>query len=136
MVDILLSQESSQSDWGHSRRILHGPILQNYVYPNPRSPCKDVGRETVASNFILNRSTDNPRPNYARVCLATPSKTHMDTSINADESELFGTPSDIDSSPKVKASTESLIPAELERNPRSASHVKGRYIVPKAPKKV
>jgi hypothetical protein len=42
----------------------------------------------------------------------------MDTSINADESELFGTPSNVDESP------------------RTASHMKGRYIVPKAPKEV
>jgi hypothetical protein len=42
----------------------------------------------------------------------------MDASINADESELFGTPSYVDESP------------------RTVSHVKGRYIVPKAPKEV
>ncbi len=40
----------------------------------------------------------------------------MDTSINADESESFGTPSHVDESP------------------RTASHMKKRYIVPKAPK--
>ncbi len=60
----------------------------------------------------------------------------MDTSISAEESELFGTASDIDASPRIKASTESPIPTESERNPRPASHIKGRYIVPKAPKKV
>jgi hypothetical protein len=36
----------------------------------------------------------------------------------------------------MKASTESPIPAESKRNPRSASYMKGRDIVPKAPKKV
>jgi hypothetical protein len=67
--------------------------------------------------------------------MATPRKKHMDTSISADESELFEAPSDIDASPRIKASTESPIPAESKRNPRPASYVKGRYIVPKAPKK-
>ncbi len=60
----------------------------------------------------------------------------MDTSISTDESELFKAPSDIDASPRIKASTESPIPVESERNPRSASYMKRRYIVPKAPKKV
>ncbi len=68
--------------------------------------------------FNLDRLMDNPRPDYARVCLATPSKRHMDTSINADESELFGTSSDVEESPMI------------------ASHMEGRYIVPKAPKEV
>ncbi len=92
-----------------------------------------MSQDTEASNINLDRSTVNQRPNYARVCLATPSNWHMDTSINGDESEFFG---DIDASPRIKASTESPIPAESERNPRSASHVKGRYIIPIAPKKV
>jgi hypothetical protein len=62
----------------------------------------------------------------------------MDTSISADEleSELFEAPSDIDASPSIKSSTESPIPAESKRNPRPASYMKGRYIVPTAPKKV
>ena len=60
----------------------------------------------------------------------------MDTSISADESEIFEAPSDIDASPTIKALTESPIPAESKRNPRPASYIKGRYIVPKAPKKV
>jgi hypothetical protein len=60
----------------------------------------------------------------------------MDTSISADESELFGAPSDIDASPRIKASTESPIPVKSERNPRSTGYMKGRYIVPKALKKV
>jgi hypothetical protein len=96
----------------------------------------DASQETEASKINLDRSTENHRPNYA--CLATPRKKHMDTSISADESELFETPSDIDVSPRItgKASTESPIPAESERNPRSASYMKGRYILPKAPKKV
>ncbi len=70
--------------------------------------------------------------------MATPRKKHIDTSISADESELFGAPSDINASPRtrIKASTESPIPVESERNPRSASYMKGIYIVPKAPKKV
>jgi hypothetical protein len=55
---------------------------------------------------------------------------------SADESELFEGPSDINASPRIKASTESPIPAECKRYPRSASYMKGRYIVPKAPKKV
>ncbi len=95
-----------------------------------------MSQETEASNLNLDRSTDNSRPNFARVCLATPSRRKMDSSISSDESELFGTPSYIDASPRTKASTESLIPVESERNPRSASSMKGRYIVPKAPKKV
>ncbi len=81
---------------------LHCSILQNHVYPNPRSPSiesKYVSQETEASVNNLDRSTDDSRPNYARVCLATPSIMHMDTSINADESDLFGTPSDIEASP-------------------------------------
>ena len=53
--------------------------------------------------------------------MATPRKKHMDMS---DEFELFEAPS------------ESPIPAESKRNPRPASYIKGRYIVPKAPKKV
>ncbi len=56
----------------------------------------------------------------------------MDTSISADESELFEAPSDIDASPRIEASTESPILAES----RLARYMKGRYIVPKAPKKV
>ncbi len=68
----------------------------------------------------------NPRPNYARACLATPRKKHMDTSISADESELFGAPSDINASPRLKALTESPIPAESEPNSRSASYMKGK----------
>ncbi len=56
----------------------------------------------------------------------------MDTSISADESEWFEAPSDINASPRIEASIESPIPAES----RSASKIKGRYIVPKAPKKV
>ena len=79
---------------------------------------------------------ENPRANYARACLATPREKHMDTSISADESELFEAQSDIDASPRIKALTESPIPAESKRNPRSASYMKGRYIVPKAPKEV
>jgi hypothetical protein len=65
-----------------------------------------------------------------------PRKKHMDTSISADETELFEAPSDIDASPRIKASTESPIPAESKQNLRPASYMKGRYIVPKAPKKV
>ncbi len=42
----------------------------------------------------------------------------MDTSINSDESELFGSPSYVDESP------------------RTASHMKGRYMIPEAPKEV
>ncbi len=60
----------------------------------------------------------------------------MDTSISADESELFGAPSDINACPRLKASMESPIPAESERNPRSAGYMKGRCIVAKAPMKV
>jgi hypothetical protein len=56
--------------------------------------------------------------------------------ISADEFELFEARSDIDASPRIKASTESPIPAESKRNPRPASYIKGGYIVPKAPKKV
>ncbi len=99
------------------------------MYPNPRSP-------SIASKISLDRSTENPRANYARACLATPGKKHMDTSISADESELFEAPSDIDASPRIKASTESPISVESEQNPRSARYMKGSYIVPKAPKKV
>jgi hypothetical protein len=106
------------------------------VYPNPRSPSIDASQETEASNINLDRSTKNPQANCARACFATPSKKHMDTFISADDSELFGAPSDIDASLRIKASTESPIPAESKRNPRSASYMKGRYIVPKAPKKV
>jgi hypothetical protein len=79
---------------------------------------------------------EDPRPNYARACLATPRKKHMDSSISADESELFESPGDIDASPRIKASTESPIPAEPKWNPRPSSYKKGRYIVPIAPKKV
>ncbi len=60
----------------------------------------------------------------------------MDTSISADESELCRAPCDMDASPRIKASTESPIPAESERNPRSASYIKARHIVPKASKEV
>jgi hypothetical protein len=44
--------------------------------------------------------------------MATPRKKHMDTSISTAQSELFGAPSDIDASPRIKASTESPITAE------------------------
>jgi hypothetical protein len=81
----------------------------------------DASQETEASKINLDRSTENPRPSYARACMATPRKKHMDIS---DEFELFEAPS------------ESPIPAESKRNPRPASYIKGRYIVPKAPKKV
>jgi hypothetical protein len=60
----------------------------------------------------------------------------MDTSISADESELFEAPGDINASPRRIASTESPIPAESKGNPRPTSYKKGRYIVPTAPKKV
>jgi hypothetical protein len=122
-----------QHDRGSS--VVHGSTLQNYVYPNPRPPNIDASQETEASKIDLDRSTENPRPNYARACLATPRKKHMDTSISTDESELFEAPS-VEASPRIKASTESPIPAESKRNPRSASYMKGRYIVLKAPKKV
>jgi hypothetical protein len=88
-VDIPLSEISSQHDWGSSRVIVHGSTLQNYVYPNPRLPSIDASQETEASKINLDRSTDNPRANYARSCLATPREMHMDTSISTDESELF-----------------------------------------------
>ncbi len=102
------------------------------MYPNPRSPSIDASQEIEASKITnLDRSTKNPRANYARACLATPRKTHMDTSISADKSELFEALSDIDASPRIAASI-SPIPAES----RSARYMKGRYIVPKAPKKV
>ncbi len=87
--DIPLSQISSQHDWGSSKIIVHGSTLQNYVYPIPRSPSIDVIQETEASKINLDRSTENPTANYARACLATPRKKHMDTSISSDESELF-----------------------------------------------
>ncbi len=135
-VDIPLSEISSQHDWGSSRVIVHGSTLQNYVYPNPRLPSIDASQETEASKINLDRSTDNPRANYARSCLATPREMHMDTSISTDESELFWIPGDIDASPRIKASTESRIPTESKRNQRAASYMKRRYIVPKAPKKV
>ncbi len=115
---------------------MHGSTLQNYVNPIPKSPSTDASQETEALKINLDRSTENPRPSYARACMATPRKKHMDISISADEFELFEAPSDIDASPRIKASTESLIPAESKRNPRPASYVKGRYIVLKAPKKV
>jgi hypothetical protein len=89
-ADILLSQKSSQHYWGHPRGNLHCSILQNYVFPNPRSPSKDVGQETEASNINLDRSTDNPKPNYARGCLATPSKSiwiHQSTLTSLNYSE-------------------------------------------------
>ncbi len=114
---------------------MHGSTLQNYVYPNPRSPSIDASQETEASKVNLDRSTEEQRPNYARACMATPREKHIDASISADEYDLFEAPSDIDASPTIKASTESPIPAESKRNPRQAS-IKGRYIVPKAPKKV
>jgi hypothetical protein len=63
-----------------------------------------VSQETEASQINLDESMDHPRPNYARVCFATQSKRHGDTSINADESELFGAPSDIDANPRMNAS--------------------------------
>ena len=117
--DVPQSQISSQHDRGSS--VVHGSTLHNYVYPNPRSPSIDASQETEASKINLDRSTENPRPSYARACMATPRKKHMDIS---DEFELFEAPS------------ESPIPAESKRNPRRASYMKGRYIVPKAPKKV
>ncbi len=106
------------------------------MYPIPRSSSVDASHETEASKINLDRSTKTLRANYARACLATPRKKHMDTSISADESELFRAPSDINASPRIKASTEWPIPAESKRNPRSASYMKGNYIVSKAPKKV
>jgi hypothetical protein len=117
--DVPQSQISSQHDRGSS--VVHGSTLQNYVYPIPKSPSMDASQETEASKINLDRSTENPRPSYARACMATPRKKHMDIS---DEFELFEAPS------------ESPIPAESKRNPRPASYIKGRYIVPKAPKKV
>ena len=117
--DVPQSQISSQHDRGSS--VVHGSTLQNYVYPIPKSPSTDASQETEASKINLDRSTENPRPSYARACMATPRKKHMDIS---DEFELFEAPS------------ESPIPAESKRNPRPASYIKGRYIVPKAPKKV
>jgi hypothetical protein len=128
------SQKSSQHDRGSS--VVHCCTLQNYVYPNPRSPSIDASQETEASKINLDRSTENPRPSYARACLAMPREKHMDISISADESELFEAPSDIKAIPRINASTESPIPAESKLNPRPASYIKGRYIVPKAPKKV
>ncbi len=59
----------------------------------------------------------------------------MDTSISADESEFFEAPNDINASPRIEASTESPIPAESTQS-RSPSKMKGKHIVPKAPKKV
>jgi hypothetical protein len=112
----------------------HGSTLQNYVYPNPRSPSIDASQETEASKINLDRSTENPRPNYARACLAMPREKHMDTSISADQSELFEAPSDINASPRIKASTESPFPEESKQNPKPASYMKGRYIVPTAPR--
>ncbi len=136
-VEIPLSQISSQHDWGRSKIIVHDSTLQNYMCPNPRSPSIDASQETEASKITnLDLSTENPRANYARACLATPRKKHMDKPISADESELFEAPSDIDASPRIKALTESPIPAESKRNPRPTSYIKGRYIVPKALKKV
>ncbi len=104
-VEIALSQISSQHDWGSSKIIVHGSILQNYVYPNPRSPGIDASQETEASKINLDRGRENPKANYARACLATQPtlrEKHMDTSISADESELFGAPSDMDASPRIK----------------------------------
>ena len=115
---------------------MHGSTLQNHVYPNPRSPSIDASQETEASKINLDRSAEDPRPNYERACMATPRTKHMDTSISADESELFEKTSDIDASPRIKAPTESPIPAESKLNPRPARYTKGRYIVPKVPKKV
>ncbi len=100
--NITLSQISSQHDLGSSRVTVHSSALQNYVYPNPRSPSMDASQETEASKINLDKSMENPRPNYARACLATPREKHMDTSISADESELFEAPSDIDASPRKK----------------------------------
>jgi hypothetical protein len=131
-VETRLSQTSSQHDWGSSKIIVHDSTLQNYVYPSPRSPSIDASQETEASKITnLDRSTEYPRANYARVCMATQRKKHMDTSISADESELFEAPSDIDASPRIAASI-SPIPAES----RPVRYMKGRYIVPKALKKV
>jgi hypothetical protein len=68
-----------------------------------RSPSLDAIQVTEASQINLDESTDNPRPNYARVYLATTNKRHMDPLlISADESELFGAPSDINASPRIK----------------------------------
>ncbi len=78
--DIPQSQISSQHDRGSS--VVHGSKLQNYEYPNPRSPSIDASQETEASKIDLDRSTEDPRPNYARACMATPRKKHMDTSIS------------------------------------------------------
>ncbi len=105
-VETRLSQTSSQHDWGSSKIIVHDSTLQNYVYPSPRSPSIDASQETEASKINLDRSTENPRPSYARACMATPRKKHMDIS---DEFELFEAPS------------ESPIPAESKRNPRPAT---------------
>ncbi len=106
-VESSLSQISSQHDWGSSKIIVHGSLMQNDMYPNPRSPSIDACQETEASQIYLDESTDNPRPNYARVCWSTQSKRHTETSISADESELFGAPSDsidgIANSCKVRA---------------------------------
>jgi hypothetical protein len=113
--NIPLSQILSQHDWGSSRVIVHGSTLQNYVYPNLRSPSIDASQETDTSKINLDRSTENPRANYARACLATPREKHIDTSVSADESELFGAPRDIDASQRIKASTESPIPTEAMR---------------------
>jgi hypothetical protein len=110
-VEIPLSQISSQHDLGSSRVIVHSSTLQNYVHQNQRSQSIDASKETEASKINLDGSTENPRPNYARVFLATQSKRHTDTSISTDESELFGAP-------------------------RSETYIKGRYIVSKSPKKV
>jgi hypothetical protein len=72
--DVPQSQISSQHDRESSLAlaVVHGYTLQNYVYPNPRSPSIDACQETETSKFNLERSTENPRPNYARACLATP----------------------------------------------------------------
>jgi hypothetical protein len=50
-VEIPLSQTSSQHDWGSSKIIVRDSTLQNYVYPNPRSPSIDASQETEASKI-------------------------------------------------------------------------------------
>jgi hypothetical protein len=85
--DIPQSQISSQHNRGSSGVVpgVHCSTLQNYVYPNPRSPSIDASQETEASKINLDRSTEDPRPYYARACMATPRKKHMDISISRDD---------------------------------------------------
>ncbi len=78
---------------------------------------------------------DNPRPNYATACLAvaTPRKKHMDASISADKSELFEAQSDINASLRIKALTESPIPAESEPRKSKVSELyEGKIHCPKS----